>query len=866
MLLARLYLRNGDGASAEKELRRAQLDGVDIALTEVPLAEAFLLQRKYTELLREFPRGGREQSLEGQMSIIRGNAMLELGDPDSAYHDFDDATLMRPDDVFPILGLARVALSRGEFDRATQLVATAVQLDPDVPDVWYVAGETERAVGHPQNAIRHYSKVLQITPQHVPALIARAALRITLQRYDSALADLEVARDIDANDPQAAFFHAQVFAQQGDLTRALQTVREANTILLSLDPSYIRKHASTQLTQGLVQYSLGQLDDALTTMWAYVKANPNHFGARKLLAGILLKKGDPAIAIKILNPALQAHASDPSIKALVGVALVRDGRHEEGLRLLGEAIELAPDATGYRTELAKAQLDMGYLQEALTLLDATLDLDVNAQQPARLLGLTQLQNQLYDDADHTAQRLLANNPSDPFALCLRAAAHAGRGDYASARQGFRAAANADAGYLSAFFNLGELELRIGNHSKAIDAYESVLQVQPKNQKALMALAAIAVALRNFEHAIGLLERAHKAAPGDYLPQIALVEVYLSLGRTDEAFATAAAAREAHSLRLPVLDAYGRAALAENNPRVAGSTFIEMTEIARHSASDLQRIAQLQMRVPDYSGADKTLQRALFVKPDHVGALSTLIDVEIRVGRDKDALKHIAEIRQRLPDAALADRALGDLLLKQRDYTRAISAYRTAMRKSPAATHVLRLHIALRDAGQQQEALQVLDDWMAKHPRDTGIRHALAAAYLQAGKVSPARELYEELLAAAPTDAAILNNLAWLYFQSNDERALDIAERAYKIAASEATVIDTFGWISFQSGDTARGLTLLREAHVRASQNLEIRYHLAAALVQLGQTDEAQSHLDAVLAGEVDAAILTSAKRLRRTLH
>jgi len=73
ILLSCAYLRNGDGEWQKKNYRSR----ADTALVEVPLAEPHFMQRNFEELLRKFPRGGRDPATEGTILLIRGNTLLE---------------------------------------------------------------------------------------------------------------------------------------------------------------------------------------------------------------------------------------------------------------------------------------------------------------------------------------------------------------------------------------------------------------------------------------------------------------------------------------------------------------------------------------------------------------------------------------------------------------------------------------------------------------------------------------------------------------------------------------------------------------------------------------------------------------------
>ena len=87
---------------------------------------------------------------------------------------------------------------------------------------------------------------------------------------------------------------------------------------------------------------------------------------------------------------------------------------------------------------------------------------------------------------------------------------------------------------------------------------------------------------------------------------------------------------------------------------------------------------------------------------------------------------------------------------------------------------------------------------------------------------------------------MLNNLAWAYQQVKDARALETAERAYKLAPDNAAIADTLGWILVEQGNTKRGIEVLQKAVTAAPKIASYRYHLARGAPQSRRTHESAS--------------------------
>jgi predicted Zn-dependent protease len=113
---------------------------------------------------------------------------------------------------------------------------------------------------------------------------------------------------------------------------------------------------------------------------------------------------------------------------------------------------------------------------------------------------------------------------------------------------------------------------------------------------------------------------------------------------------------------------------------------------------------------------------------------------------------------------------------------------------------------------------------------------------------------------------LLNNLAWAYQQVKDRRALETAERAYKLKPDMPGVADTLGYILIEMGDTKRGLELLQQAAANAPKNPAIRYHLAQGWFKAGDKAKARDELTRLLSTDAKFPERAEAVKLLRQLN
>ena len=136
ILIGRAHLALGDALPAEKELRRAKVEGGDEELLAVPLASALLLMKRYEDILFTLPVENRSPDVEYGLQITHGQAYLALLQNDKAENAFQRAGRLKPGTAMPYVGLARVNLARSEFYDARKMASQAVAAEPENFYVW----------------------------------------------------------------------------------------------------------------------------------------------------------------------------------------------------------------------------------------------------------------------------------------------------------------------------------------------------------------------------------------------------------------------------------------------------------------------------------------------------------------------------------------------------------------------------------------------------------------------------------------------------------------------------------------------------------------------------------------------------------
>lgn len=146
---------------------------------------------------------------------------------------------------------------------------------------------------------------------------------------------------------------------------------------------------------------------------------------------------------------------------------------------------------------------------------------------------------------------------------------------------------------------------------------------------------------------------------------------------------------------------------------------------------------------------------------------------------------------------------------------------------------------LREAGRNEEALQVLGQALGDIPRSIPIlySHALLAAEL--GRVDIAEKDLRIVIATQPENAAALNALGYTLADQTEryEEAEALIRQAYILQPGEASIVDSMGWIAFRRGRLQEALEFLQKAW-QLDNNPEIAAHMGEVLWVDGKKDAA----------------------------
>lgn len=146
---------------------------------------------------------------------------------------------------------------------------------------------------------------------------------------------------------------------------------------------------------------------------------------------------------------------------------------------------------------------------------------------------------------------------------------------------------------------------------------------------------------------------------------------------------------------------------------------------------------------------------------------------------------------------------------------------------------------LREAGEREEAFDVLDRAASRFPASVPVLYTRSLLAAELGRVDIAETDLRTIIAAQPENAAALNALGYTLADQTEryDEAESLIRQAFILQPDEPSIVDSMGWIAYRQGRLAEAEEYLAKAW-GMDQNPEIAAHLGEVLWVSGKRERA----------------------------
>lgn len=228
----------------------------------------------------------------------------------------------------------REAWAQRKEERLLRAFDKYVRNNPRDPRGYLQRANARSQLGHYENAIGDYSRVIDLDPDMIEAYLGRAVCRAQLRRYDRAVEDLTHVIQLRPDEATGYALRAGLRAQQRQYARAVEDCTRA----IELDPDNPRRY----VFRATLLAELDEYEQAAADYTRVIQLEPDDASAYnnrayfRALAGVDLDE-----ALDDVQKAIDMGGPNDAYLDTRGFLLYLLGRSEEALADVDEAIRLA---------------------------------------------------------------------------------------------------------------------------------------------------------------------------------------------------------------------------------------------------------------------------------------------------------------------------------------------------------------------------------------------------------------------------------------------------------------------------------------------------------------------------------------------
>ena len=395
------------------------------------------------------------------------------------------------------------------------------------------------------------------------------------------------------------------------------------------------------------------------------------------------------------------------------------------------------------------------------------------------------------------------------------------------------------------FQIQRLLTRAKDKAEAFTVLEDVLAPYNDLPEAHLALAQAAFGQGDVERARLEAQKALDLKPDSELAALALAQVTPDKAEATKLLADFVA-RNPKSREVRI--AYARVLVEQKQYGKARRQFETLLKNQPQDLTSLYALGALSVQTNDLKAAEEyltTYLNLLSAKQDDERdpTQALLLLAQIAEGRkdSEAALKWLAQVEQ--GEAYLhAQVKRAQIIAKRGDLEEARQLLRDlhVNGEREQAQLIIAEGQLLRDAGQLQEALNVLQSGLKRFPENPDLLYDYAMVAEKNSQWGAMESSLRKLIELAPNNQHAYNALGYSLAERNIrlDEAYSLIEQALKLAPDDPFIMDSMGWVQFRLGRLPEAERLLRRAY-ELRPDVEIAAHLGEVLWVKGQKAAAQ---------------------------
>jgi tetratricopeptide (TPR) repeat protein len=288
-ILASVYLQVGQPARGAALVRAEPQVAVQYRKTAMRRAQVDFLEGQYGSVVATL-EAVRDLGQDFSFHKLLGNAYYELGNPQKASNEFQEALRLDPNDEQVYFNLGMLYLKFHTPELATLVFEHGLKVLPNSPLLWMGMGLTDHLAEQTDKAASALQKAIALDPASADAYIVLGDVLESDNKLEEALPIFQTAIREQPDLYIGYFYCGKILVKLNDgrLEQAIQSLRKA----VQLRPGFAEGHY--ELGRALERG--GRLEEAIMEYTVSLKHDPALAESQYRLAVLYRKQGDTARA------------------------------------------------------------------------------------------------------------------------------------------------------------------------------------------------------------------------------------------------------------------------------------------------------------------------------------------------------------------------------------------------------------------------------------------------------------------------------------------------------------------------------------------------------------------------------------------
>ena len=534
LLLGRLYFDEGKLEQAKSSISTFLGNYPQHIPARKLLSVIQLKMRQPGESIKTLSDAASQSKGDWQVLALLGSSLMESGEMEKGMELLAEAVEINPDTAALRTQIALGHIASGSLESAVSELESAVDLDPELIRADILLILTHLKAGKVKAAIKAANKLAEKHPENPLSYNLLGASYIRAENTEKAIENFSRALELKPDFTPAIINLARIDLKNNKLDDAEQKFLD----ILDID----KNNADALIHLAQIESTRNNREKLRGFLEQARSGNPNLLQPRVLLGRYYLGLRDSDKLVDVLDEAKKLSPSHPDVLMLLGQSYRLKGDIERSIETFEKLQKLAPESNDVLFQLAVSQSMAGKNSEARELLQAILERDQNNYRALATLARVWLAEKEYAKAQSQVEKIKKTRENIADAYSLEGDIYIAQGKFADAISAFTLAHSSSPNSLTAI-NLARAYKLSGDEKNTVATLKNWLAENPNDEQASLFLGSLYQQSTDNQQAIEKYEATLKLNPDNVVALNNLVWLYLD-SDPDKAVSLA---RRAHAL-------------------------------------------------------------------------------------------------------------------------------------------------------------------------------------------------------------------------------------------------------------------------------------------------------------------------------